>query len=343
MEALLFMHQVYFALLNGLSDTFAIKVIVSLFVTVFALISLFAFRRRRNHHYYKNSQLLLKEYDECAFPNCIRCKRRSEIMRRAKTLFRLNVNEVKLLTMEEREEIRCQLQEYSYNNTNRDRSKSNGALQDPEIFYLPHICAQPFWKVSKCLNANIHDTFLTEHVFQGIKSEYESVKIHISKANDNSEVNCGSWKVNNTPNGKWCIFHLVDQGCVTKNAPMCPKTMKFLFTVRGFMKNTVFGNAGFSVIYPGTHITEHFGPTNIRLRCHLGLQTSEDCYLTVGKDQRTWNNRECLVFDDSFLHSATNYGMKERVILLFDIWHPDISYSKRFLLQNIFSSVPFDR
>ncbi|XP_050409295.1 aspartate beta-hydroxylase domain-containing protein 2 [Patella vulgata] len=336
MAALFFDNQIYFALINGLPDTFTTKVILS-FVTVFALILVFKRRRKHHHDHHQNSQILLKEYDRCAFPNCIRCKRRSEIMTRARTLFRQNVNGVKLLTLDEHEEMSCQLQEYN-TNKKRDRSISKGAVQDPEIFYLPHIGTQTFWNVSECLNTNI----LTENVFQGIKSEYESVKIHISKTNGSSEVNRGSWKVNNTPNGKWCFFHLIDQGCVTKNAPRCPKTMNFLFSVRGFMNNTVFGNAGFSVIYPGTHITEHFGPTNIRLRCHLGLQISEDCYLTVGNDQCTWNDRECLIFDDSFLHSATNYGKKERVILLFDIWHPDIPYSKRLLLQDIFSAVPLD-
>ncbi len=38
-------------------------------------------------------------------------------------------------------------------------------------------------------------------------------------------------------------------------------------------------------------------------------------HLTEGK---------CILFDDSFLHEANNASDKPRVVLIIDIWHPDL-------------------
>ena len=36
------------------------------------------------------------------------------------------------------------------------------------------------------------------------------------------------------------------------------------------MKGNLFGNVAFSVVESGTTIAPHHGPSNIRIRCHLG-------------------------------------------------------------------------
>ncbi|CAM9788851.1 unnamed protein product, partial [Discosporangium mesarthrocarpum] len=33
---------------------------------------------------------------------------------------------------------------------------------------------------------------------------------------------------------------------------------------------------------------------------------------------------KCLLFDDCFEHEVWNHSNKERVILLFDLWHPEL-------------------
>ena len=75
----------------------------------------------------------------------------------------------------------------------------------------------------------------------------------------------------------------------------------------------------------GTHILPHFGPTNIRLRCHLGLQVPEGCTLRVAEETRAWQEGRCLIFDDSFDHEVRHSGQGQRVVLLIDFWHPDLS------------------
>ena len=44
------------------------------------------------------------------------------------------------------------------------------------------------------------------------------------------------------------------------------------------------------------------------------------CWLQEGK---------CLVFDDSFEHEVWHRGASRRVVLLLNIWHPDITQEQK--------------
>lgn len=88
------------------------------------------------------------------------------------------------------------------------------------------------------------------------------------------------------------------------------------------------GSIMISVLKPGAELVPHCGPSNHRLRIHLVLRGSENSTLTVGDpaDPRSTRSHfpdgKILVFDDSYLHSATNRGLSDRVVLLIDVWHP---------------------
>jgi aspartate beta-hydroxylase len=41
------------------------------------------------------------------------------------------------------------------------------------------------------------------------------------------------------------------------------------------------------------------------------------------------------VFDDSFEHEAWNEGAGERIVLIVDIWHPDLTPSERWALDRV--------
>ena len=62
---------------------------------------------------------------------------------------------------------------------------------------------------------------------------------------------------------------------------------------------------------PGTVVWPHTGPTNARLRLHLGLVVPEDyknVNLTVAEQTRYWEEGKVLTFDDSFEHSVMHHG-----------------------------------
>jgi aspartate beta-hydroxylase len=110
-------------------------------------------------------------------------------------------------------------------------------------------------------------------------------------------------------------------------------------------------HAFFSALAPQTHVTSHYGPTNKKLRCQFPLvvppSPSGDalCTLTVAGITQPILPGKCIIFDDSFLHEARNTalplqtpispaaeqgafacdGTGPRVVLIFDIWHPDLS------------------
>lgn len=76
---------------------------------------------------------------------------------------------------------------------------------------------------------------------------------------------------------------------------------------------------------PKTSISSHYGATNLKLRCHFPLFVPEEAYLRVAADPRPWEEGKMIIFDDSYEHEAANLSdTEERVILLIDIWHPEL-------------------
>ena len=85
------------------------------------------------------------------------------------------------------------------------------------------------------------------------------------------------------------------------------------------------GETIFSRLAPGTHLAAHCGPSNFRLRCHLGLLVPPGATIRVGGETRAWREGEVLVLDDAFEHEVWNDSGEPRVILIVDVWHPDFS------------------
>ena len=91
------------------------------------------------------------------------------------------------------------------------------------------------------------------------------------------------------------------------------------------MTGTPFSYTFFSTMKPKTSISAHFGATNLKLRCHFPLFVPDEAFLRVAGDPRPWNEGKMIVFDDSYEHEAANLSdTEERVILLIDIWHPEL-------------------
>jgi aspartate beta-hydroxylase len=80
---------------------------------------------------------------------------------------------------------------------------------------------------------------------------------------------------------------------------------------------------------PGTVIAPHCGRTNASLRVHLPLWTDPGASMLVGDRQVTWRQGEMVVFDDSFQHAVRHDGDRVRIVLLFDVWHPELGDDER--------------
>ena len=135
--------------------------------------------------------------------------------------------------------------------------------------------------------------------------------------------------------GAWRVFLLYELGRKNmENAARCPVTTRLVeahHTVR-----TVAGLIYFSRMAPGTHIKAHLGPTNLRLRCHLGIQIpSGDCAIRVAGETRQWQQGKCIVFDDSHEHEAWNRTAEDRIVLIADIWHPDLTPKEIAMIEGL--------
>ena len=125
--------------------------------------------------------------------------------------------------------------------------------------------------------------------------------------------------------GNWTELRLKSSGHgVTEHSSFFPKTMAL---IRGCGEE--FTSIKFSAIQPGTHIRMHTGPSNERLRVHLTILHSGGARIRVGSEWRTWVQGEAIIFDDSWEHEVVHNGDELRVVLIMDIWHPDLPVDQR--------------
>jgi aspartate beta-hydroxylase len=64
-----------------------------------------------------------------------------------------------------------------------------------------------------------------------------------------------------------------------------------------------------------------------------------ECALRVGNETRAWRESELTVFDDTIEHEAWNRSSQLRVVLLFDIWRPELSGMERSLVTEMLESI----
>jgi aspartyl/asparaginyl beta-hydroxylase (cupin superfamily) len=140
-------------------------------------------------------------------------------------------------------------------------------------------------------------------------------------------------------NRDWGAFHLLRGEPVEPNASMCPNTIAALKAAPQPVIRGRSPMALFSLLKPGAHIFAHNGLINTRLICHLPLIVPEGCRFRVGNDVRQWEEGKLLIFDDSIEHEAWNEGRSRRVVLLFEIWRPEIDAEERAALITLFEAI----
>lgn len=86
--------------------------------------------------------------------------------------------------------------------------------------------------------------------------------------------------------GTWKQLELYARG--QKNSKHCDKTPLTCNIIDKFpdAKGCRRGQTKFSVMHPGTHVWPHCGPTNCRLRIHLGLKVPINTFIKVAEETR---------------------------------------------------------
>lgn len=136
--------------------------------------------------------------------------------------------------------------------------------------------------------------------------------------------------------GKWneAVFY-EDGHRVDRTASFFPETAAIVDALPSDVLSA--GVVQFSWLNPGAHLVPHCGTTNTRLRVHLGVRTPGGASIRVKDRILTWQEGRCLVFDDSFEHEVWHRGSEPRVVLIVDIFHPELPDAAK---QDILTSRP---
>jgi aspartyl/asparaginyl beta-hydroxylase (cupin superfamily) len=140
-------------------------------------------------------------------------------------------------------------------------------------------------------------------------------------------------------NRDWSALFLCENGRPDEALiERCPRTWEAvnqapLAKIPGFGPTVMF-----SLLKAGARIEPHTGMFNTRLVCHLPLIVPPRCTFRVGNDVREWKEGKLFVFDDTIEHEAWNDSSEDRVVLIFDIWRPELSEQERRELTALLSS-----
>ncbi len=141
-------------------------------------------------------------------------------------------------------------------------------------------------------------------------------------------------------NPAWSAFYLWKNGePVPENAARCPNTLNALRNAPLARVPWRSPSILFSLLQPGAKIPPHNGLINTRLICHLPLIVPGKCMFRVGNDLREWAEGKAWAFDDTIEHEAWNDSDRTRVILLFDVWRPELTDEERTLITSLFEAI----
>jgi aspartate beta-hydroxylase len=135
---------------------------------------------------------------------------------------------------------------------------------------------------------------------------------------------------------RWSAYFLWNDGRrEVAHMARCPRTAEALAATPQVDIPDRGPTAFFSILDARTHIPAHTGVTNTRLTVHLPLIVPPGCRFRVGGETREWRAGEAWVFDDTIEHEAWNDADVTRVILIFDIWNPQLTPLERDLVREL--------
>ena len=174
-----------------------------------------------------------------------------------------------------------------------ERGLWRSTLQRPLEHYARSLTARPFWEASE-----LPEAAALQRAFPAILAECNALLARRGGAFApyRSRVVAAG--------GAWSDVQLFG-GCRAdaEHCAACPRTAAAI-AAQPRLNSVVHGSHFFSRLAAGTHLEAHCGPSNYRLRCHLGLVVPAGARIRVGEEVREWRAGECLVFDDSYEHEA---------------------------------------
>jgi aspartyl/asparaginyl beta-hydroxylase (cupin superfamily) len=158
-----------------------------------------------------------------------------------------------------------------------------------------------------------------DHSYADIRAELDGVLKDRETLPAYHDLDPDQATISNATPREWKIFYLWAMGeRAEPNASKCPRTSELLGSIPGVFQ------AFFSILEPGKSIPEHEGPYCGYLRYHLGLVVPPEAppSIRVRDTWHTWQEKQSVLFDDSWNHEVVNESSGERVVLIVDVLRP---------------------
>jgi tetratricopeptide (TPR) repeat protein len=202
--------------------------------------------------------------------------------------------------------------------------------QKPSIFYMPDLPAMavtprerlPWASAIEAKTAEVREEYLRAVSTGTAHAPYVDANIHDPV-----------WR-ELRGNLAWSSLHLYKDNAQTPFARLFPKTLAAIEAADLVRVEGRPVEIFFSRLRAGAHIPPHFGTANNRITVHLPLVIPLDCEIRVGTIRHAWREGELFAFDDSFEHEAWNRAAEDRVVLIFEAHHPDLSAVERAAIQH---------
>lgn len=210
-------------------------------------------------------------------------------------------------------------------------------VQEPTDYYFPDLAPIPFFD-----RADFAWAGAVEAATDAIRAELRAILADGGEGFRpylRSEANRPRLDRNTlVDNRDWSALFLAENGRVfddaVARAPATWAAMQSVPLPRIAQSPTIM----FSLLKAGARIAPHTGTHNTRLICHLPLIVPPGCGFRVGSEVREWREGELLIFDDTIEHEAWNEGDRDRVVLIFDVWRPELSERERREVGALFAA-----
>lgn len=146
------------------------------------------------------------------------------------------------------------------------------------IYNVNRLQSRPFWSFKELGQTYTEFLSILQRNWEQIRDEGQTV------------LKRNGYFLNETENlrdtGDWKQFELYARGRKNEiNCQRTPFTCKMI-EMFPYARSCTRGQIKFSVMHAGTHVWPHCGPTNCRLRCHLGLIVPKNTFIRVATETK---------------------------------------------------------
>ncbi|HET6804839.1 MAG TPA: aspartyl/asparaginyl beta-hydroxylase domain-containing protein [Frateuria sp.] len=212
--------------------------------------------------------------------------------------------------------------------------------QQPKFFYFAGVPSQPYYPRERFpyLDALEEATALVQRELAQVLGNQRDLEAFLGE--HSAALTQQMLSASGDASAAWDAYFFHRHGDrYDEHCARCPGTVALLDAMPLVRIRDHAPEALFSVLRPGTHILPHRGVTNTRLVTHLPLVIPPDCALRVGGETHVWREGQCVTFDDTFEHEAWNRSNQTRVVLILDVWNPDLTDVERLAVTDLVEAI----